>query len=208
MGSYNYLGFAENVGACADAAVDVTKKYGSGVGSTRCEIGKNQMFSKILWPRKKRINKSRFFFFDRWLFFTLSKCSCLSYNHTVLEGAETCIWHLYCFLWSKEKLRLMFYVVRWSCCLDKNADFREPGHPRGAGTIDCEVSWCGVFHGFWNGVCNQLHEHPCSHREGREYHEALNVLCFLFSFFHTWYFYILSVSVLYLLLLLWNILSA
>uniref|UniRef100_A0A3P8WRZ9 serine C-palmitoyltransferase n=1 Tax=Cynoglossus semilaevis TaxID=244447 RepID=A0A3P8WRZ9_CYNSE len=39
MGSYNYLGFAENVGACADAAVDVTKKYGSGVGSTRCEIG-------------------------------------------------------------------------------------------------------------------------------------------------------------------------
>lgn len=54
MGSYNYLGFAENVGACADAAVDVTKKYGSGVGSTRCEIGKNQMFSKILWPRKKK----------------------------------------------------------------------------------------------------------------------------------------------------------
>lgn len=40
MGSYNYLGFAENTGACADAAVETTRKYGAGVGSTRCEIGK------------------------------------------------------------------------------------------------------------------------------------------------------------------------
>uniref|UniRef100_A0A671VFK6 serine C-palmitoyltransferase n=1 Tax=Sparus aurata TaxID=8175 RepID=A0A671VFK6_SPAAU len=39
MGSYNYLGFAENVGACADAAIESTKKYGVGVGSTRCELG-------------------------------------------------------------------------------------------------------------------------------------------------------------------------
>ncbi|XP_019746552.1 serine palmitoyltransferase 2b [Hippocampus comes] len=39
MGSYNYLGFAENTGACADAAVEVTQKYGVGVGSTRCELG-------------------------------------------------------------------------------------------------------------------------------------------------------------------------
>ncbi|KAK1888583.1 Serine palmitoyltransferase 2 [Dissostichus eleginoides] len=39
MGSYNYLGFAENTGACADAAIEVTKKYGLGVGSTRCEMG-------------------------------------------------------------------------------------------------------------------------------------------------------------------------
>ncbi|XP_049446092.1 serine palmitoyltransferase 2b [Epinephelus fuscoguttatus] len=39
MGSYNYLGFAENTGACADAAVEATEKYGAGVGSTRCEIG-------------------------------------------------------------------------------------------------------------------------------------------------------------------------
>lgn len=42
MGSYNYLGFAENTGACADAAVEATEKYGAGVGSTRCEIGKSQ----------------------------------------------------------------------------------------------------------------------------------------------------------------------
>ncbi|XP_043962056.1 serine palmitoyltransferase 2-like [Gambusia affinis] len=39
MGSYNYLGFAENTGTCADAAIEVTQKYGVGVGSTRCEMG-------------------------------------------------------------------------------------------------------------------------------------------------------------------------
>uniref|UniRef100_A0A667ZMC7 Serine palmitoyltransferase long chain base subunit 2 n=1 Tax=Myripristis murdjan TaxID=586833 RepID=A0A667ZMC7_9TELE len=35
LGSYNYLGFAENVGPCADAAADITVKYGVGVASTR-----------------------------------------------------------------------------------------------------------------------------------------------------------------------------
>ncbi|KAK6479029.1 serine palmitoyltransferase 2-like [Huso huso] len=39
MGSYNYLGFAENHGLCADAAADVTMKYGVGVSSTRREMG-------------------------------------------------------------------------------------------------------------------------------------------------------------------------
>ncbi|KAM9798345.1 serine palmitoyltransferase 2b [Neosynchiropus ocellatus] len=39
MGSYNYLGFAENRGACADAAIEATEKYGVGVASTRCENG-------------------------------------------------------------------------------------------------------------------------------------------------------------------------
>lgn len=42
MGSYNYLGFAENTGACADAAVECTQKYGAGVSSTRSEMGKSQ----------------------------------------------------------------------------------------------------------------------------------------------------------------------
>ena len=41
MGSYNYLGFAENTGPCADAAAEVTMKYGVGVASTRQEIGTN-----------------------------------------------------------------------------------------------------------------------------------------------------------------------
>lgn len=40
MGSYNYLGFAENSGACADAASECCMKYGVGVSSTRQEIGK------------------------------------------------------------------------------------------------------------------------------------------------------------------------
>ncbi|XP_039597106.1 serine palmitoyltransferase 2 [Polypterus senegalus] len=39
MGSYNYLGFAENSGVCADAAAEITLKYGVGVCSTRREIG-------------------------------------------------------------------------------------------------------------------------------------------------------------------------
>ncbi|XP_008280215.1 serine palmitoyltransferase 2b [Stegastes partitus] len=39
MGSYNYLGFAENTGTCADAAIEATQAYGVGVGSTRCEMG-------------------------------------------------------------------------------------------------------------------------------------------------------------------------
>lgn len=40
MGSYNYLGFAENTGRCADSATGSTHKYGVGVGSTRSEMGK------------------------------------------------------------------------------------------------------------------------------------------------------------------------
>ncbi|XP_029316374.1 serine palmitoyltransferase 2-like [Cottoperca gobio] len=39
LGSYNYLGFAENTGPCADSAAKVTMKYGVGVASTRQEIG-------------------------------------------------------------------------------------------------------------------------------------------------------------------------
>uniref|UniRef100_A0A8C6V185 Serine palmitoyltransferase, long chain base subunit 2a n=1 Tax=Neogobius melanostomus TaxID=47308 RepID=A0A8C6V185_9GOBI len=39
LGSYNYLGFAENTGPCADAAAAVTKKYGLGVSSSRQEMG-------------------------------------------------------------------------------------------------------------------------------------------------------------------------
>ncbi|XP_046872786.1 serine palmitoyltransferase 2 [Hypomesus transpacificus] len=39
LGSYNYLGFAENTGACPAAAAHVTMTYGVGVGSTRQEMG-------------------------------------------------------------------------------------------------------------------------------------------------------------------------
>ena len=40
FGSYNYLGFAESVGPCADLAEEATKEYGVAVGSTRRELGK------------------------------------------------------------------------------------------------------------------------------------------------------------------------
>uniref|UniRef100_A0A4W4H6L9 serine C-palmitoyltransferase n=1 Tax=Electrophorus electricus TaxID=8005 RepID=A0A4W4H6L9_ELEEL len=39
MGSYNYLGFAENAGPCTNAAAAVTLKCGVGVCSTRQEMG-------------------------------------------------------------------------------------------------------------------------------------------------------------------------
>ncbi|MBN3279356.1 SPTC2 palmitoyltransferase, partial [Polyodon spathula] len=51
MGSYNYLGFAENHGLCVDAAADVTMKYGVGVSSTRREmgnLGKHEELEKLV----------------------------------------------------------------------------------------------------------------------------------------------------------------
>lgn len=56
--------------------------------------------------------------------------------------------------------------------------FRKPGYPRGTGATDCQVSWCRVFHGRWDGLCNQLHEHSCSHWEGEEF-RSLPLLFFL-----------------------------
>ena len=39
MGSYNYLGFAENEGTNVDRVEGVLHKYGVGVGATRHELG-------------------------------------------------------------------------------------------------------------------------------------------------------------------------
>ncbi|XP_047467413.1 serine palmitoyltransferase 2-like isoform X2 [Mugil cephalus] len=47
LGSYNYLGFAENTGPCADAAAEVTTKYGVGVASTRQEIGNQDIHEEM-----------------------------------------------------------------------------------------------------------------------------------------------------------------
>lgn len=41
LGSYNYLGFAENVGPCAEAAEIAIKENGIGVASNRLESGRN-----------------------------------------------------------------------------------------------------------------------------------------------------------------------
>jgi serine palmitoyltransferase len=40
LGSYNYLGFAENTGVCAQTAIQTAKKYAVGNCSPRQELGK------------------------------------------------------------------------------------------------------------------------------------------------------------------------
>ena len=39
LGSYNYLGFAENNGKCAIESIEAVKQYGVGIGSPRQEFG-------------------------------------------------------------------------------------------------------------------------------------------------------------------------
>ena len=40
MGSYNYLGFSENEGSCAEASIKSLRKYGCGIGGARHDLGK------------------------------------------------------------------------------------------------------------------------------------------------------------------------
>lgn len=47
MGSYNYLGFAENVGPCIDADEEKIKSHGIGTCSSRLELGTNDMHLKL-----------------------------------------------------------------------------------------------------------------------------------------------------------------
>ena len=39
LGSYNYLGFAEEKGPCADAAIQSIHEYGAGTNSSRVDLG-------------------------------------------------------------------------------------------------------------------------------------------------------------------------
>ncbi len=39
LGSYNYLGFAETEGPCADASIEATYEYGAGNNSPRRDLG-------------------------------------------------------------------------------------------------------------------------------------------------------------------------
>lgn len=39
MGSYNYLGFSQNTGPCAENAIEAIYKYGVSTGATRQEYG-------------------------------------------------------------------------------------------------------------------------------------------------------------------------
>ena len=47
LGSYNYLGFAEKSGPCAEAAIEAVEKYGVGVCSSRQEIGNLEIHEKL-----------------------------------------------------------------------------------------------------------------------------------------------------------------
>lgn len=47
MGSYNYLGFAENRGRCADESEQATAKYGPGICSTRHELGNLEIHNEL-----------------------------------------------------------------------------------------------------------------------------------------------------------------
>ena len=40
LGSYNYLGFAESSGPCAEDSINTLKKYGCASCSSRLELGK------------------------------------------------------------------------------------------------------------------------------------------------------------------------
>lgn len=44
LGSYNYLGFAEANGKCADQSIETLKKFGCASCSSRLELG-NEFFS-------------------------------------------------------------------------------------------------------------------------------------------------------------------
>lgn len=47
LSSYNYLGFAQANGSCADAVVECLQKYSVGIGSTRAEVGNLDIHGKL-----------------------------------------------------------------------------------------------------------------------------------------------------------------
>ncbi len=52
LGSYNYLGFAQNSGPCAEAAVEATHQYGAGSCSPRKELGECTCMHEAQWVDK------------------------------------------------------------------------------------------------------------------------------------------------------------
>ncbi|XP_050669710.1 serine palmitoyltransferase 2 isoform X2 [Leptidea sinapis] len=47
LGSYNYLGFAEPTGECADAAEEATRRYGLSLCSSRAELGSTPLHAEL-----------------------------------------------------------------------------------------------------------------------------------------------------------------
>jgi len=47
LGSYNYLGFAQNSGPCAEDTIETIKQHGWAIGSSRQELGTNILHVKL-----------------------------------------------------------------------------------------------------------------------------------------------------------------
>ncbi|XP_031835315.1 serine palmitoyltransferase long chain base subunit [Nomia melanderi] len=47
LGSYNYLGFAEATGKCAEQSIEALKEFGCGSGSTRLELGSMPIHNEL-----------------------------------------------------------------------------------------------------------------------------------------------------------------
>lgn len=47
LGSYNYLGFSQNEGPCAESAIEAIYKYGVSVGATRQQYGTSQIHIEL-----------------------------------------------------------------------------------------------------------------------------------------------------------------
>lgn len=56
LGSYNYLGFAEATGKCAEDSIESLNKYGIATCSSRLEYGENS--SKLFQRKKHNYNSS------------------------------------------------------------------------------------------------------------------------------------------------------
>ena len=47
VGSYNYLGFSENDGSCAEKAIEAVDSAPGGVGSSRAELGSYEIHNEL-----------------------------------------------------------------------------------------------------------------------------------------------------------------
>lgn len=50
LGSYNYLGFAEKEGPCAEAAINSIHEYGAGTNSSRVDLGRKDTHRPPVHP--------------------------------------------------------------------------------------------------------------------------------------------------------------
>lgn len=64
LGSYNYLGFAENAGQCIEHTIDAVKKYGVGTTATRHEAGYTHLHAQLEQKIAQFVGKEDAVIFD------------------------------------------------------------------------------------------------------------------------------------------------